>query len=65
MKVTILDYSTGEVFIRNVPAQWQDLEGREIMEKMGFKHSTVEYMFSNSDIPLIIETESVQGHLYL
>lgn len=49
MIVTILDYSCSTVSVYEVPKALEELDGDDIVSKMGFKLSDVSYMISNNE----------------
>ena len=58
MKIAILDFTTGEVIIEEVPEKWKLLDGDDIISEMGYRISDVEYMIVTSDLNVAIDTEN-------
>lgn len=49
MIVTILDYSCNTVSVYEVPKALEELDGDDMVSKLGFKLSDVSYMISNNE----------------
>lgn len=60
MKIAILDFSTGEVIIEEVPEKWHLLDGDDIISEMGYRLSDVEYMIIEDSLSLNINTETLK-----
>jgi len=65
MKIAVLDYCTGEIIIRDIPNNLEDLDGDDICTKMGFKQSNVSYMIITDILPIDICTENCKINLTL
>lgn len=59
MKIAILDFTTGEVIIEEVPEKWHLLDGDDIISEMGYRLSEVEYMIIEQTLSLNIKTETL------
>lgn len=59
MKIAILNYTTGEVTIEEVPEKWHLLDGDDIISEMGYRLSDVEYIIIEQTLYLNIETETL------
>lgn len=59
MKIAILDFTTGEVIIEEVPEKWHLLDGDDIISEMGYRLSDVEYMIIEQPLSLNIKTETL------
>lgn len=57
MKIAVLEYSTGEVIIKDVPKELEELDGDDIAENMGFKASAVCYMIVGDNLHISINTQ--------
>lgn len=56
MFIAILDYTTGEVIIKDVPKEFEELDGDDILVNMGYSQSNSNYMIVNDDLHLSIST---------
>lgn len=54
MFIAILDYTTGEVIIKDVPKEFEELDGDDILVNMGYSQSNSNYMIVNDDLHLSI-----------
>jgi hypothetical protein len=59
VKIAILDFTTGEVIIEEVPEKWHLLDGDDIISEMGYRMSDVEYMIIEQSLSLNIKTETL------
>ena len=59
MKIAILDFTTGEVIIEEVPEKWHLLDGDDIISEMRYRMSDVEYMIIEQSLSLNIKTETL------
>lgn len=59
MKIAILDFTTGEVIIEEIPEKWHLLDGDGIISEMGYRLSEVEYMIIEQTLSLNIKTETL------
>jgi hypothetical protein len=57
MKIAILDYQDGNITIKDVPKELEELDGDDILTNMGFSHNTTEYMITDDQLPISIETK--------
>ena len=57
MKIAILDYQDGSIIIKDVPRELEELDGDDILTNMGFSHNTTEYMITDDQLPISIETK--------
>ena len=57
MKIAILDYQDGSIVIKDVPKELEELDGDDILTNMGFSHNTTEYMMTDDQLPISIETK--------
>lgn len=55
MRVIVLNYSNGEVYIEHVPKDLEDLEGDEIITRMGYDIDNCSWMFSDDHLKLNID----------
>ena len=47
MKVIVLNYSNGEVYIENVPKELENLDGEDIITRMGYDIDNCSCMFKD------------------
>lgn len=57
MKIVILDFSTGEVTIEEVPEKWKLLDGDDIISEMGYRISDVHYMIVYNNLNIQVNTK--------
>lgn len=57
MKIVVLEYYLGEVIIKDIPKDIEDLDGDAILTEMGFNQSATEYMIVEDDLSLTIDTQ--------
>lgn len=57
MKIVILDFSTGEVTIKEVPEKWKLLDGDDIISEMGYRISDVQYMIVYNNLNIQVNTK--------
>lgn len=57
MKIVVLEYYLGEVIIKDVPKDIEDLDGDDILTEMGFNQGATEYMIVEDDLSLTIDTQ--------
>lgn len=57
MKIAILDYQDGNITIKDVPKELEELDGDDVLTNMGFSHNTTEYMITDDRLPISIETK--------
>lgn len=63
MKIVILDYSVGEVIIKDVPKELEELEGDDICTNMGFKMSNICYMIVDQELEININVKGCSSKL--
>ena len=64
MKIAVLEYDTGEVIIKDVPKELQELDGDDIHSRMGFYISSSDYMIiENCSIHINIDTENCKVNM--
>lgn len=57
MKIAILDYQDGNITIKDVPKELEELDGDDVLTNMGFCQNTTEYMIVDDQLPISIETK--------
>ena len=57
MKITILDYQDESIIIKDVPKELEELDGDDILTNMGFSQNSTEYMITDDQLPISIETK--------
>lgn len=57
MKIAILDYQDGNIIIKDVPKELEELDGDDILTNMGFSQNSTEYMIADNQLPINIETK--------
>lgn len=57
MILVVMDYSVGKLFVKEVPTEFQSLEGDVIIRKMGFHESEISYMFTRKPVGINIESK--------
>lgn len=57
MKIAILDYQDGSIIIKDVPKELEELDGDDILTNMEFSHNTIEYIITDDQLPISIETK--------
>lgn len=60
MKIVILDYTIGEIIIKEVPEKWHLLDGEDIISEMGYRLSDVSYMIVDNNLSININTEPLK-----
>lgn len=65
MIITILDYNVGEVIIKEVPKELQELDGDDILTNMGYSMSNTEYMIVDDTLSLSVDTKYYSSKLTL
>ena len=63
MKIVILDYSVGEVIIKDVPKELEELEGDDICTNMGFKMSNTCSMIVDQELEININVKGCSSKL--
>lgn len=54
-----MDYSTGNLFIEEVPRNLESLEGEIIVREMGLKESEISYMFVRKPVDIHTDSEKL------
>lgn len=62
MIITIMDYSVGEVIIREVPKDFEELDGDDILTNMGYSMSNTNYMIADSDLNISIDVKGYSSN---
>lgn len=65
MIIAVMDYMLGEVIIKDIPKNLQDLDGDDILSEMGFNPSTTEYMITDNDLKVSLDTQGLTGDIIL
>lgn len=65
MKIAVLEYYLGEVIIKDVPKELEELDGDDILTEMGFNAAATEYMIVKDDLNLTIDTKSSSSKILL
>jgi len=65
MIIVILDYNVGEVIIKNVPKEYEELDGDDILTNMGYKMSNTNYMIADNELDVHIDTKDCSSKLTL
>ena len=65
MIIVVLDYSIGEVIIKEVPKELEELEGDDICTNMGFKMSNTCYMITDDKLDINIDIKGCSSKLTL
>lgn len=65
MIIAVMDYMLGEVIIKDIPKNLQDLDGDDILSEMGFNPSTTEYMITDNDLKVSLDTQGLTGDITL
>lgn len=63
MKIVMLEYYLGEVIIKDVPKDIEDLDGDDILTEMGFNQGATEYMIVEDDLSLTIDTQGCSSKI--
>lgn len=58
MKIAVLDYECGDVIVKDVPKELEELDGDDICSEMGYKSSNVCYMIIENGMHISVNTES-------
>lgn len=60
MYITVLNYETGEVIIKEVPKELEEIEdGDDIFANMGFNYNNSDYMIVSDDLHIKVETKGL------
>ncbi len=62
MIIIIMDYSVGEVIIREVPKDFEELDGDDILTNMGYSMSNTNYMIADSDLNISIDVKGYSSN---
>lgn len=65
MKIAVLEYYLGEVIIKDVPEELEELDSDDILTEMGFNIAATEYMIVDDDLKLTINTKSSSSAITL
>lgn len=65
MIIAILDYSVGEVIIKDVPKEYEELDGDDILTNMGYSMSNTCYMIVDDELDINIEIKGCSSKLAL
>lgn len=57
MKIAVLDYERGDVIVKDVPKELEELDGDDICSEMGYKISNVCYMIVADSMHISINTK--------
>lgn len=57
MKIVILDYQDGSIIIKDIPKELENLDGDDILTNMGFSQNSTEYIITDDQLPISIETK--------
>ena len=57
MKAAILDYAGMFVEIADIPKEYEELSGDDIISRMGYKLDNIYYMIVDDDIPIFCNGE--------
>ena len=63
MKIVVLEYYLGEVIIKDIPKDIEDLDGDDILTEMGFNQGATEYMIVEDDLSLTIDTQGCSSKI--
>ncbi len=65
MKIAVLDFGVGEVIIKDVPREYEELDGDDILTNMGFSMGCTEYLVVDGGLPITIDTEGMASKMTL
>lgn len=65
MIIVVLDYSVGDVTIKNVPKELEELDGDDILTNMGYKMSNTCYMTADDELDININIKGCSSKLTL
>lgn len=65
MKIVVLEYYLGEVIIKDIPKDIEDLDGDDILTEMGFNQGATEYMIVEDGLSLTIDTQGCSSKITL
>ena len=57
MIIAVLDYECGNVIVKDVPKELEELDGDDICSEMGYKSSNVCYMIIEDGMHISVNTE--------
>ncbi len=60
MKIVVLDYTVGEVIIKDIPKEYEKLDGDDILTNMGFSMSNTSYMVVYDELTININNQVLQ-----
>lgn len=65
MYIAVLMFETGEVIIKEVPKELEELDGDDILTNMGFDIGNTEYMVVDGELPILIDLPSHTSRILL
>lgn len=65
MYIAVLMFETGEVIIKEVPKELEELDGDDILTHMGFDIGNTEYMIVDNELPILIDLPSHTSRILL
>ncbi len=65
MIIAILDYVVGEVVIKEVPKDFEELDGDDILTSMGYNMSDTCYMITEHELPISINIRGCSSNITL
>lgn len=65
MYIAVLMFETGEVIIKEVSKELEELDGDDILTSMGFDIGNTEYMVVDSELPILIDLPSHTSRILL
>lgn len=65
MKIVVLDYTVGEVIIKDVPSELEELDGEYILTGMDFDIDNTAYMVVDDELPITIDTKGIASKMTL
>lgn len=60
MYIIVLDYTVGEVIIKDIPKEYENLDGDDILTNMGFSMSNTNYMVVYDELTININNQVLQ-----
>ena len=65
MKIVVLDYTVGEVIIKDVPSELEELDGEYILTGMDFDIDNTAYMVVDDELPITIDNKGIASKMTL
>lgn len=65
MYIAVLMFETGEVIIKKVPKELEELDGDDILTNMGFDIGNTEYMVVDGELPILIDLPNHTSRILL